>query len=458
MLVLGSATPRPESWQRLPRATLPTRVGGDLPRVEVVDLRRDGLYPLSRPAAHRARSGWPPRAAAAILLLNRRGEAPALHCRSCGEGFRCDRCDVSLTLHAGGHLRCHHCGFTPARAERLPALRLGRAGAPRRGHRARQRGRARAARRTSPCCASTPTRPRAAARSTRRWSASRGARRRARRHADGGQGPRLPRPAPGRGDRRRPGPRVARLPRRGAHLRAAHPARGAQRAARRSRMGGVPGLGSRSARRAARGRARGRGVPRGRARAPRAARLSALPPPRARRGRGRRAGRRRGRADGAARRGRARAPGDELLGPAPLFRVRGRERAQLLVKTLRPARAGACWPSWWRARAARCGVPERPPSWTSTPSRPCLATAARDGTTITITSTRTTTSARPRPRARSRRRAAAQQEGDRARGACAGPRDGRARARSASIPSRCCASPRARSASSPTTCARSSRA
>ena len=34
-------------------------------------------------------------------------------------------------------------------------------------------------------------------------------------------------------------------------------------------------------------------------------------------------------------------PGDEILGPAPLFRVRGRERAQLIVKTLRPARAGS---------------------------------------------------------------------------------------------------------------------
>jgi primosomal protein N' (replication factor Y) len=33
--------------------------------------------------------------------------------------------------------------------------------------------------------------------------------------------------------------------------------------------------------------------------------------------------------------------GDEILGPAPLFRVRGRERAQLIVKTLRPSRAGS---------------------------------------------------------------------------------------------------------------------
>ena len=131
VLVLGSATPRPESWQRLPRATLPARVGGDLPRVEVVDLRRDGLYPLSRPL----RTGLMRLAdegGRAILLLNRRGEAPALHCRSCGEGFRCDRCDVSLALHAGGRLRCHHCGFTQRAPSECPvcgSVELARLGA-----------------------------------------------------------------------------------------------------------------------------------------------------------------------------------------------------------------------------------------------------------------------------------------------------------------------------------------
>ena len=33
--------------------------------------------------------------------------------------------------------------------------------------------------------------------------------------------------------------------------------------------------------------------------------------------------------------------GDEVLGPAPLFRVRDRHRAQLLLKTSKPGRAGA---------------------------------------------------------------------------------------------------------------------
>ena len=68
----------------------------------------------------------------AILLLNRRGEAPALHCRSCGEGFRCERCDVSLALHAGNRLRCHHCGSTqraPSACPHCGSVELARLGA-----------------------------------------------------------------------------------------------------------------------------------------------------------------------------------------------------------------------------------------------------------------------------------------------------------------------------------------
>jgi primosomal protein N' (replication factor Y) len=109
--VYGSATPRPESWRRLERASLPVRIGAPLPRIQVVDLRREAGYPLSAPllrelgkvAANRSR---------AILLLNRRGVAPAVHCRACGVSRRCDACDVSLTLHGDGVLHCHHCGFS----------------------------------------------------------------------------------------------------------------------------------------------------------------------------------------------------------------------------------------------------------------------------------------------------------------------------------------------------------
>ncbi len=115
--VYGSATPRPESWERLERLELRERIGAGLPPVRIVDLRREAGYPLSAPLLAElgriAESGGK-----AILLLNRRGVAPALHCRACGATFRCPDCDVALVLHRDEQLRCHHCGHAePAPAE-----------------------------------------------------------------------------------------------------------------------------------------------------------------------------------------------------------------------------------------------------------------------------------------------------------------------------------------------------
>ena len=47
--VYGSATPRAESWARLERLALPSRIGAPMPSVRVVDLRREAGYPLSAP-------------------------------------------------------------------------------------------------------------------------------------------------------------------------------------------------------------------------------------------------------------------------------------------------------------------------------------------------------------------------------------------------------------------------
>jgi primosomal protein N' (replication factor Y) len=113
--VYGSATPRPESWERLERLSLPSRIGAPMPHVRIVDLRREAGYPLSAPLL--AELGViAERGGRAILLLNRRGVAPAVHCRACGRSRRCASCDVALTLHADGRLHCHHCGY----AERVP--------------------------------------------------------------------------------------------------------------------------------------------------------------------------------------------------------------------------------------------------------------------------------------------------------------------------------------------------
>jgi primosomal protein N' (replication factor Y) (superfamily II helicase) len=128
-LVTGSATPRPETWLALPRLELPTRADGrPLPPVEVVDLR--GRSPLSGPLHPRtveALAEVADHRAKAIVLLNRRGWSPFLTCRSCGRAWSCPNCDVSLVIHktsggraddaAGWELRCHHCGH----GERAPA-------------------------------------------------------------------------------------------------------------------------------------------------------------------------------------------------------------------------------------------------------------------------------------------------------------------------------------------------
>jgi primosomal protein N' (replication factor Y) len=118
--VYGSATPRPESWERLERLELTTRLGGELPPVRVVDLRREAGYPLSAPLLAElgkvAEDGGK-----AILLLNRRGVAPAIHCRACGTTMRCPNCEVALVLHRDDRLHCHHCGWTEPSRDSCPA-------------------------------------------------------------------------------------------------------------------------------------------------------------------------------------------------------------------------------------------------------------------------------------------------------------------------------------------------
>ncbi|HEY6960569.1 MAG TPA: primosomal protein N' [Gaiellaceae bacterium] len=118
--VYGSATPRPESWAALERVELGGRIGASLPPVRVIDLRREAGYPLSAPLLDALRRVAENRGKA-ILLLNRRGIAPALHCRACGTTIRCPNCDVALVLHGDDSLQCHHCGFAREAPTNCPA-------------------------------------------------------------------------------------------------------------------------------------------------------------------------------------------------------------------------------------------------------------------------------------------------------------------------------------------------
>jgi primosomal protein N' (replication factor Y) len=129
--VYGSATPRAESWARLNRVELPARIGAPLPSVRLVDLRREAGYPLSAPLLAELAS-VEERGGRAVLLLNRRGVSGAIHCRACGVSRRCRSCDVTLTLHSDGRLHCHHCGYSDELPQRCPecgSVELARIGA-----------------------------------------------------------------------------------------------------------------------------------------------------------------------------------------------------------------------------------------------------------------------------------------------------------------------------------------
>ncbi len=128
-IVLASATPSVESEVnarkgRYQRIALTSRFGGQhLPRIELIDLRREG------PSRGRFIS---PRLAGeivsaierreqALLFLNRRGYAPLTLCRGCGHRFACTICDAWLVDHRfRERLVCHHCGFSMPRPHQCP--------------------------------------------------------------------------------------------------------------------------------------------------------------------------------------------------------------------------------------------------------------------------------------------------------------------------------------------------
>jgi primosomal protein N' (replication factor Y) (superfamily II helicase) len=117
VLVAGTATPRPESWLSLPRVEMPRRVDGcAMPAVEVLDMRnadpRSGpVHPNTWEALEEVRRSG----AKAIVMINRRGFAPWFTCRSCGHHWSCPHCDVSLIVHRhSGRVVCHHCAHSEA--------------------------------------------------------------------------------------------------------------------------------------------------------------------------------------------------------------------------------------------------------------------------------------------------------------------------------------------------------
>lgn len=136
-VVLGSATPSLESWHastpaadggagRYQRLVMPRRIGADgdagLPRVRRVDMTQQPRGTLIAPPLLAAIQARVARGEQALLLLNRRGWAPVLHCADCDWKSECPHCSAYRVFHKIDRtLRCHHCGFTQRVPRACPA-------------------------------------------------------------------------------------------------------------------------------------------------------------------------------------------------------------------------------------------------------------------------------------------------------------------------------------------------
>ncbi len=116
-VILGSATPSLETLNnarsgRYRHARLARRVHSVAPpAIRLLDIRSRPLdhgmsAPLLEAIGRHLDAGGQ-----ALLFINRRGYAPVLLCHDCGWQAPCKHCDARLTLHrARGRLICHHCG------------------------------------------------------------------------------------------------------------------------------------------------------------------------------------------------------------------------------------------------------------------------------------------------------------------------------------------------------------
>ncbi len=122
VLVMGSATPAVETYHDAAESdaavcfSLPERVQArPMPKIAVVDMGQEfhkrGAYSIISETLRKELAGCMERGEQGIVLLNRRGFARTLLCRSCGHVFACSACSVSMTYHRqANRIVCHYCG------------------------------------------------------------------------------------------------------------------------------------------------------------------------------------------------------------------------------------------------------------------------------------------------------------------------------------------------------------
>ena len=128
-MILGSATPSLESTTRAIKGLyhplyIQNRINKmELPHVEIVNMLNesrkrnfifsDVLKKYINETLNKKQQ--------VILLLNRRGYASSMSCRSCGYTFECPNCEVPLNYHtADNTFKCHYCGYEEELKETCP--------------------------------------------------------------------------------------------------------------------------------------------------------------------------------------------------------------------------------------------------------------------------------------------------------------------------------------------------
>jgi primosomal protein N' (replication factor Y) len=131
VVVLGSATPSLESFHnarigKYQYLHLPERIGKrPLASARIIDMR-DVFAKYGKPRVFSdelllAIKETHDRREQAIILLNRRGYSSFVLCRSCGESIQCPNCDVTLTYHRSERvIVCHYCNHRSSAPTECP--------------------------------------------------------------------------------------------------------------------------------------------------------------------------------------------------------------------------------------------------------------------------------------------------------------------------------------------------
>ena len=94
-----------------------------LPTTQIIDLREEfkkGNRSIFSGELHKKIEERLAKKEQIMLFLNRRGFAGFVSCRACGQVIKCPHCDVTLTYHRNGKLRCHYCGYEETFIKQCP--------------------------------------------------------------------------------------------------------------------------------------------------------------------------------------------------------------------------------------------------------------------------------------------------------------------------------------------------